>query len=225
MGDGQTKPHLVVPEPKKWMARVMKQLSGGEVTGGSVIGVREASCLNGRLAFTLLRQGGSCVVVYGDMSDPLERLTKSEPFRQVLGLRLANGRPLYVAWPDDPKDNRPCVFWGKTKEGPPCDAIDHERLSVWDNALPLYPGWRDGKVCIFRGRDYGKPYDDIVGPISIVGNRELYRARLGKEMLLVWSKQESETYEHVSPPEFDGKEVTAWATRSVRFYKLAIKVA
>lgn len=220
---GHTKPHLAIVPQTQWTARLLKQLSGGEVTGGAIFGAREVSYQKGQLAFSLLRRDGLYVVVYGDMSDPLERMTRSKPYRQVLGLRLANGRPLYVAWPEDPRDNRPRVVWG-TEEECPYEAIDHEKLLVWDNAAPLYPAWKDSKVCVIRGKAEGKPYDEIMGQITVVGTRELYRAKLGKEVFLVWGAHESDAYEDISPPEFDGKEITAWAARSVRFYKLTLKV-
>lgn len=170
------------------------------------------------------RKDGLWVVLHfipqGGAPDKIER---SVPHRQVLGLQLAGGRPLYVGLPEE--QPRPRVYWGETA-GEPFDAIDHKELQ-WADGEPLYPARRDGWAYVIQGTRRSEPTDEIVPPLQFVAGRPLWRTRFGQEMALFWGTtcaRGKPPYDDISQPTFDGKEIVAWATQGVRLYRLCLKV-
>lgn len=217
MGDGTTKELHVIAPPQRWAAHAMK------IIGNEFVGAKDLVYHDGQYFFAGQRGDGLWVAarltVRSGMQDELVR---GKPYRQILGHTVGGGQALYVAFPDDNQDNWPRVVGHG--EGDHYEVIDHENL-LWADGEPHYPAWKAGKVSVVRGKTPGKFYDQLVGRLDFVAGRVLYRARLGKEMFLVWGTDESNPCDDISPPRLEGKEIVAWGTRSLRLYRLVHKIA
>lgn len=193
-----------------------------KILKADLVGAKELTYQDGKFFFAALREDGLWVAVcLVTRSGSPDQLICGKPYRQILGLIPANDQPLYVAWPNDARDNWPRVVWGES-EGKPYEAIDHEHL-WWTDGEPLYISMRNGQTFVVRGAREGKPCDKVEGDLSFVAGRPLYRAWRGREMILVWGEFESEPFDHISLPHLDGKEIVAWATKERRIYRLVIK--
>lgn len=226
MGDRKTKQYpAVIPGgvelPKTaCAARMVKNLV--ILAGDEFIEAKDVFCsTGGKFLFAAKRKDNLWVVLQiTPQSGCKDRMEKSRPRRQILGLRMAGDQPLYIGWSKDPSDNRPRVCWGET-EGKPYDAIDHNELQ-WKDGEPLYTASLASKEFVVQGTREGKPYDEIIPPLLFAAGRPLYRAKLGQKMILVWGEKESRPCDSISVPTTKDKALTALATDGTRIYELTI---
>jgi hypothetical protein len=121
-------------------------------------------------------------------------------------LQWVDGEPFYPA----SEAGKEFVVHG-AREGKHYDTIDYEELRWVDGKL-FYPASEAGKEFVVQDVQEGEHFDEIERPICFVGNQPCYRARLGVQRHLVWGEWKSSPCDSISPPQFNGQEIVAWAT-------------
>jgi hypothetical protein len=204
-------------------ARMVKNLL--IIAGDEFVGAKDVSCeSNGKFLLAARRKDNLWVALQitpqRGYKDLVER---SKPRRQILGLKMASGQPLYVGWFTEMEDNRPHVCWGVT-ESKPYDAVNPDELQ-WQGGELLYIASLDGGECIVQDRREGKLYSEILPPLLFVAGRPLYRAMANQKTLLVWGTEESRPCDTISPPTLSNKMIVALGTEGVRVYEIIFKTA
>ena len=205
-------------------ARMVKNLL--IIAGDEFVRAKDVSCEpNGKFLLAAQRKEDNLWVVLQitpqrGYKDLVER---SKARRQILGLKMAGGQPLYVGWFTETEDNRPHVCWG-VAESKPYDAVNPDELQ-WQGGELLYIASLDGGECVVQGRREGKLYSEILPPLLFVAGRPLYRAMANQKTLLVWGTEESRPCDTISPPTLSNKMIVAHGTEGVRVYEIIFKTA